>query len=73
MAPFSFGKSMENNDVYICLCNGVRQSQIEDAIQSGLTTLEQLQDQLEVATNCGACTCDVVGLLRKNIPLLRNQ
>jgi bacterioferritin-associated ferredoxin len=50
-------------DVYICLCNGVKQSQIETAIDDGTTTLEALQETLEVAMNCGACTKDVLSIL----------
>jgi bacterioferritin-associated ferredoxin len=50
-------------DMYICLCNAVKQSQIEEAIDSGITTFEGLQEHLEVAMNCGACTNDVLKIL----------
>ena len=53
------------SDMYICLCNAVKQSQIEEAIDSGCTTLEMLQDHLEVAMNCGACTNDVLRILNE--------
>lgn len=51
------------SDMYICLCNAVKQSQIEAAIDDGVTTLEGLQELLEVAINCGACTSDVLSIL----------
>ena len=51
------------SDMYICLCNAVLQSQIENAIDDGITTLEALQETLEVAMNCGACTKDVLSIL----------
>ena len=52
-------------DMYICLCNAIKQSQIEDAIDNGIITFEGLQDALGVAMNCGACTGDVLAILRR--------
>lgn len=51
-------------DVYICLCNAVRQSTIENAIERGVNTLEGLQEELEVAVNCCACEPEVIQLLK---------
>jgi bacterioferritin-associated ferredoxin len=50
-------------DSYICLCNAIKQSQIEQAIADGNDTMEKLQDKLEVNLNCGACEKDVLQLL----------
>lgn len=50
-------------DMYICLCNSVKLSEIKKAMGEGITTLEALQDELEVAINCGACTRDVLQIL----------
>lgn len=50
-------------DMYICLCNAVKQSTIEEAIDNGITTFEGLQEHLGVAMNCGACTKDVLNIL----------
>lgn len=51
-------------DMYICLCNAVRKSQIELAIlEDADITLEGLQEKLEVAMNCGACNSDVLKIL----------
>ena len=55
-----------NNDMYICLCNGVKQSQIDNAISDGIDTLENLQETLEVAINCGACTNEVLCILNNH-------
>lgn len=51
------------NDPYICLCNAVKQSKIEEAIDGGIVTLEGLQEELDVAINCEACTKDVLDVL----------
>lgn len=52
-------------DMYICLCNAVKESQIENAIANGVVTLEDLQDTLEVNINCGSCEVDVLKILNK--------
>lgn len=51
-------------DMYICLCNAVKKSEIELAILGGHDTLEKLQEELDVANNCGACTYDVQLILK---------
>jgi len=41
--------------VYVCLCNGITESQIRDAISSGATSLLDLRSGLGVAASCGRC------------------
>jgi len=41
--------------VYICVCNGVTEQQIRDAIDAGASTLPELRLALGVAAGCGAC------------------
>ena len=53
-------------DMYICLCNAVKKSEIELAILDGHNTLERLQEELDVANNCGACACDVQRILKES-------
>ncbi len=61
MSP-SLWRRME--DVYICLCNAVRQSDIERAIDKGVTTLAGLEEVLEVNINCGCCEQEVIQILK---------
>ena len=53
-------------DMYICLCNAVKQSLIEEVIDDGITTFEALQEKLDVAMNCGACSVDVINILNNH-------
>lgn len=62
IGPFSFDGMVE---MYICLCNAIKQSQIEDAIREGAITLEALQEKLEVAMNCGACETEIIEILNR--------
>jgi bacterioferritin-associated ferredoxin len=51
---WSSGKYGESN-VYICLCNGITENQIRNAVSDGAATLHDLRTTLGVATCCGCC------------------
>ena len=41
--------------MYVCNCHKVTDHQIKEAMDSGFSTLSELQTQLNVGTNCGSC------------------
>ncbi|UCH48284.1 MAG: bacterioferritin-associated ferredoxin [Betaproteobacteria bacterium] len=41
--------------MYICLCNGVTENQIRDAVSEGAVSLHDLRHTLGVASSCGCC------------------
>jgi bacterioferritin-associated ferredoxin len=41
--------------VFICVCNGVTEEQIRNAVCAGASTLPELGACLGVATGCGCC------------------
>jgi len=44
--------------MYICLCRGVTERHIFDAVNSGAGRMQDLRRNLGVATGCGRCrTC----------------
>jgi len=43
--------------MYVCLCKGVTDSQIRQAVDAGATSLRQVRQQLGVASQCGKCSC----------------
>ena len=44
--------------MYICVCNAITDKQIIKAAEGGASTLQDLKDELKVATCCGRCaTC----------------
>lgn len=51
--------------MFVCLCKGVTDSQINNAVDAGVTSFEGMQQELEVATVCGSCTCEVKQLMMK--------
>ncbi|MGH8246827.1 MAG: (2Fe-2S)-binding protein [Gammaproteobacteria bacterium] len=41
--------------MYVCLCHGITESQIRDAVHGGAGTLPELKIGLGVASSCGRC------------------
>jgi len=41
--------------MYVCICNAVTDSQIIEAKQSGMTTMQEITDHLGVGNCCGRC------------------
>ncbi len=41
--------------MYVCLCQGVTDSDIVSAVESGAQSLDEIQSQLGAATGCGGC------------------
>lgn len=41
--------------MYVCNCHKVTEKQITQAMNLGATTLTEIQQQLNVGTNCGSC------------------
>jgi bacterioferritin-associated ferredoxin len=47
----------EPNHMYVCLCKGVTDGQIRDAIYEGCCSFRDVRESLGVATQCGKCAC----------------
>lgn len=43
--------------MYVCLCKGVTDSQITQAVAAGAKSIKDLRRDLGVATQCGRCSC----------------
>ena len=41
--------------MYVCLCKGVTDSRIRDAVIDGANSLADVRRELGVASNCGRC------------------
>lgn len=39
----------------VCVCHGVKEHDIDRAVQNGVNCLRQLRDKLHVGTSCGCC------------------
>lgn len=43
--------------MYVCVCKGITDHQIKDAVYQGATSVGRLRKALGVASQCGKCTC----------------
>jgi len=59
--------------MYVCLCSGVTDQQIRDAIQSGHSDLKTLRKKLGVANSCGMCIPDAREILSAESERLAEQ
>ena len=41
--------------MYVCICNGVTDREIREAVSRGARTLKDLRRELGVASDCGKC------------------
>jgi len=41
--------------MYVCVCHGISDKRLNQAIQEGVRSFEQLQARTGVATCCGSC------------------
>ena len=41
--------------MYVCICHGVTDTQIESAIDDGAVTMQMLTKELKVGSQCGQC------------------
>ncbi|MEM7254580.1 MAG: (2Fe-2S)-binding protein [Pseudomonadota bacterium] len=46
---------MSDSSQLICICNAVRESDIDEAIEEGVRTFADLQAALHVSCTCGGC------------------
>jgi bacterioferritin-associated ferredoxin len=53
--------------MFICVCNGITDRQVEEAIDAGARSLEDLSATLGVATGCGSCAAFTRQLLNRAV------
>ena len=51
----ALGFAPRANAMYVCVCHGISEKRLSQAIQEGARSFEQLQSCTGVATCCGAC------------------
>ncbi|MFM2486301.1 bacterioferritin-associated ferredoxin [Celerinatantimonas yamalensis] len=53
--------------MFICLCQGITDSQIRQAVRDGNMTLAEVRQKLPVATQCGRCTQSVKDVINEEL------
>ncbi len=50
--------------MYVCLCHGITEKQVEQAAAQGPCTVSEIYRRLGETPHCGQCVCFVVDILR---------
>lgn len=45
--------------MFVCVCKGVTQDKVFDAIADGASSVKELREELKVTTCCGMCVKNV--------------
>lgn len=53
--------------MYVCLCAGITDSQIRQAVIQGCRSLWDLSQELGVASGCGKCACMAQAILQQTL------
>ncbi len=53
-----------DDEKIVCTCTGVTCGRIREAVNSGATTLEEIQEATGASTVCGGCMEEVEALLK---------
>ncbi len=59
--------------MYVCLCQGVTDGQIRDAIYAGCCSYRDVRETLGVASQCGKCACLAKQVVRETLGSLHSS
>lgn len=51
--------------MYVCICNGITENQVLEAIDQGARSVRDLNRELGVGSECGKCTCVARKIVRQ--------
>ncbi|MNN11955.1 Bacterioferritin-associated ferredoxin [compost metagenome] len=57
--------------MYVCLCVGVTDGQIRDAIYEGCCSYKEVRSATNVASQCGKCACLAKQVVRETLTELQ--
>ncbi|AJD47803.1 bacterioferritin-associated ferredoxin [Isoalcanivorax pacificus W11-5] len=61
----NIGTQREKHQMYVCLCKGITDGQIREAVDQGCDSLRDLRRELGVASQCGKCARQARGVIRE--------
>ncbi|KIH82189.1 bacterioferritin-associated ferredoxin [Pseudomonas batumici] len=59
--------------MYVCLCTGVTDGQIREAIYDGCCSYREVRQATGVASQCGKCACLAKQVVRETLTELQSQ
>ncbi|MBW3140504.1 bacterioferritin-associated ferredoxin [Ferrimonas balearica] len=58
--------------MYVCVCYGVTDKQVKQAVDSGAVDLKSLQKALNVGTQCGKCIKTTLEVMQQQLDVTPN-
>ena len=53
--------------MYVCICKGITDKTIRNAVLDGANSLRDIRNQLGVAMDCGQCACEAKKVIRETL------
>ncbi|MGE4406024.1 bacterioferritin-associated ferredoxin [Pseudomonas sp.] len=58
--------------MYVCLCQGVTDGQLREAIYEGCCSYREVREATGVASQCGKCACVAKQVVRQTLSDIQN-
>jgi len=55
--------------MFVCICKGITEQNIRDAVDNGSESFKHLKQQLAVGSQCGSCVSDAKKLINEQLAL----
>ena len=59
--------------MYVCICNAIKDSQVEQALYEGKLSISDLRQHLAFASRCGKCTRTMRDMLKEHLKVTRHR
>ena len=56
--------------MYVCLCRGITDQDIKDAVANGAETFREIRDLLDLGTCCGRCAPEARAIISDELSVL---
>ncbi|MFB2538103.1 MULTISPECIES: bacterioferritin-associated ferredoxin [unclassified Acinetobacter] len=53
--------------MYVCLCRGITDQDIKDAIAQGASSFREIREQLDLGTCCGRCAPEAKSIISEEL------
>lgn len=53
--------------MYVCLCRGITDQDIKDAVANGAESFREIRDLLDLGTCCGRCAPEARGIINEEL------
>ncbi|MBM7072482.1 (2Fe-2S)-binding protein [Shewanella sp. 202IG2-18] len=50
--------------MYVCICHGIKEKDIQQAIDAGAESVRDLRKKLDLGSQCGKCVCYAAKMIK---------